>query len=447
MGKERDDHYFILPFLFVHCILIGCYDSRVSPSFAQDAGSLDQDLPVELNHEPTDTRDGRELQDIDEDVEQDPIGDEDSFDDADEAMTCRSITVESPVPIGVRASTGGHYGMDLVWMGDSYGLAWQDNEIIRYRRLAPDGSTMGREAILIETDHATHVVSHPRIAWTGSMVGVTWEFLNDAVQFQILFPDGEPEGPYVPIDNGIAERLTGIQSAMAWTGENFAAAWPFTSDSYLDTEGIMITSFAATDPDDGESVRLYEGNGGHPDVQGHDGRAAVVWQGEGIHFTQLSDDGTLSPPDVVSDPYFDNCYATSLAVGNSGFGVIWNLENYELQGFYFRALSFEGERLTDLVRIDERSAAPYCSDIAWFESWYAVVWVEYWTEPDEFSTMHVAMISETGEILAEETITENIFWWYFVAEPHLAWTGSELGMIWRSPYDDVVLSRIRCTAE
>jgi hypothetical protein len=90
-----------------------------------------------------------------------------------------TASLASP-PVRVTQDSSVSEGVDIVWNGSAYGLAWRDNRTgngdIYFALLAADGTKLAGD------DQVTNTAGlsiHPAIAWSGSAFGIAWKEEED----------------------------------------------------------------------------------------------------------------------------------------------------------------------------------------------------------------------------------------------------------------------------
>ena len=125
---------------------------------------------------------------------------------------------------------------DLVWTGQSYALAWDDQRAgagkhdIYFQRLDRNGAKLGGE-VRVTTDPARQ--SSPILKWNGSNFGVVWTDYRNAgnreIYFRRLGADGAPAGAETRLTNDPADSAW---PDVAWNDADreWAVVWHDTRD-------------------------------------------------------------------------------------------------------------------------------------------------------------------------------------------------------------------------
>jgi hypothetical protein len=126
---------------------------------------------------------------------------------------------------------------DMMWTGSEYVVAWQDerhgDKEIYLVRLSPIGAEIGSE---IRVTNESLDSRSPTLAWTGTMIGVSWEDARgmtgwDAgIWFRLLDPEGAFVGPEIAVKESASWAF---DPHVAWTGSDFGIAW---SDDFSSRE-------------------------------------------------------------------------------------------------------------------------------------------------------------------------------------------------------------------
>lgn len=369
-----------------------------------------------------------------------------STDDGTE-VTC-TIRERGPrVETGIDTPTSTHHHYDFTWTGDGYIVTWDDAEeegapnSVWFSRMSPSGDLVG--SITTPSSSAPESTAlNPRLAWSGSMVGISWDtyYPPQAIRFRVLDDDGTTLSSIINLVVDPTRHVWGIQSVIAWTGAHFAVAWPY-EDVGPNADGIAVAFVSAAGTPHGAPLTFSEGYTGHPDIQGHDGMAALLWRGVENTFTLFEPDGTI----VAQSTYTDETgMARHLAVGPDGYGVIWSQD-----GFYFVALGSDGTPLIAPLGLADTNAGIHSADIVWTTWGWAIAWQERWSDPGGLpSPVRVVILESDGSTRFETSMVEIVD--EGVSEAHLVWTGSELGMMWNGrdvsgePVDSLIFTRFVC---
>lgn len=283
--------------------------------------------------------------------------------------------------LNVTAHTDNSDWSNLVWTGSEYGLAWHDTRHtdteVYFVRVSAAGSKVGTETRVSTTSNDS---LYPRMAWTGSTFGVTWEehTMYTSVRFALLDADGTKIGS----DTGVAGgSYTCNRPSLAWTGSEFGVAW---NDGRLGTHEIFL---ARLNPDGTEI---------------------------GSESNITADDGQYSQ-------------AVSLAWTGSEFGYTWMDQRHGDWEIYFGRATPTGTMIGSDVRISNASGVSSESHIIWNGAEYGIVWSDNRISMN--SEIYFVQISGAGTMIGGENRITN----YTSGSqmPRIAWTGSVYGLTWK----------------
>ena len=143
---------------------------------------------------------------------------------ADAAADARTDRLIDPA-VRVTDTTGQSDAPSLVWTGTEYGLAWVDdrggNDEIFFARVAADGALLGEPERVTDSPGEGR---DPSLVWTGESYAVAWvddQEGNFEVYLALLSADGAlTTGPLRVTDD---PEFSGSPS-LAWTGSELAVA-------------------------------------------------------------------------------------------------------------------------------------------------------------------------------------------------------------------------------
>jgi hypothetical protein len=331
------------------------------------------------------------------------------------------------VEVGIDVPTRIHPHHDLAWAGDSFAIAWDDEEeegmasSVSFSRLSDEGEPLGEERT-VSDDAPESTALNPEVEWTGSGFGVKWETYHfpQRIRFRPLGADGRPAGASTEVASGAPGHVWGIQSVMAWTGTHHVVAWPYEIEG-PNAEGVVVVFVEPDGTAAGGPFTFSDGYTGHPDLDGRGGLAALLWSGESSTLSVVGAGG-----DVVAEVAWTGSAALGkhVAAGPGAYGIVWSLE-----GFFFRALDADGAPLHPTVSLNDENAGLHSAEVEWSEWGWVVVWQERWRDPDgRPSRLRAVLLEDDGTVILDEVLGEVES--EGVAEPHVAWTGSEVGITW-----------------
>ncbi len=373
---------------------------------------------------------------------------EDPAAEPDAEVACTIRETGGRVLTGIDTPSSQHHHYDFTWIGGEYAVVWDDAfeegapSQVYYSSMTTDGEFFGDTTLPSDEGHESTALN-PRLAWTGSLVGITWEtyYPPQVIRFRPLRPStGAPAGPSMNVSAEAPGHVWGIQSVMAWTDTFFAVAWPYEITG-PNAEGIAVAVLEDRGSPIGIPHAFSEGYTGHPDVQADAGLAALLWTGESNYLTRLGSDGDVVSQNVVMS---DEAIGRHLACGPHGKAVVWSLD-----GFFFMTLDAEGEPSMPPLRLADTNAAIHSAEIVWTAWGWAVAWQERWTHPEGLpSPLRILILWWDTSTVYEDEIVQIAS--EGVSEPHLAWTGSELALMWNhrdaadDPAPSLVFTKFTC---
>ncbi len=123
----------------------------------------------------------------------------------------------------------------LVWLGDSYVLAFSAEGAICLVRLSEDGTIQGEiQKIFAQPSRG---VWTPRVCWSGSQFGVTWEFVSRDWLHHICFARADDQcklikDSVVMVSDFDAPTRTALNPAISWHKDGFVLTYR-KDDAYL----------------------------------------------------------------------------------------------------------------------------------------------------------------------------------------------------------------------
>jgi len=264
---------------------------------------------------------------------------------------------EQPVAPDTSDSAGG----PLIWVGDRYGLAWQDRRFGNYEMffalLAPDGTKATPD---IRLSDAPGFSINSSMAWSGSDFYVVWQDdragLFD-VYAQRVNVYGEPIGDNVRLT---PEGVYNDEAPTVAVGANSLGL------AYANGQaGLQLIRFQAYDLESLQpTTEIVEvtGTGSeavYPSLVWNEDRYLVTWYDrtasvKAIHAATLSEDGVLiDGPTVISSPgVFRSRYPTALPLGDRAL-LIYADDRDQNTGYelYSRMITATLEPITEEQRL------------------------------------------------------------------------------------------------
>lgn len=293
-----------------------------------------------------------------------------------------------------------------------------------------DGLTKMLEDVRITND--SQASSFPSIAWTGSEYAVAWNDGRDGIYNPYLVRisgDGAVVGSEILISDTSA---TAWYPSVAWTGSELGVGWEEGGDVWfarLTPEGSPIGSVVMASRDAGRvsfaSSVLWTGSEFavfFPEEVGSDSWLKMV---------RLNPDGTyiidseLELASLLGDwPGFPSAVWTG-----SEYGLSWHSERDGEMDVSFMAFVPEDVPGATEVRITDNPGSSMYPDLAWTGSELGLI---YHDEVDGRTEIFLSRISSDGSPLGTSVrLTEE----GQSRRPDLVWTGSEFGVSWDDDRD------------
>jgi hypothetical protein len=264
--------------------------------------------------------------------------------------------------VRVTDTTGESDAPSLVWTGSEYGLAWVDdrggNHEIFFARIAADGELLGEPERVTDSPGEGR---DPSLVWTGESYAVAWvddQEGNFEVYVALLSADGAlTTGPLRVTDD---PEFSGSPS-LVWTGSELAVAWNDGRD------GNFEIYLARLEPDGskiGGDLRLTNDPmfSATPSLAWTGDELALAWSDDRdgnneIYYARVQPDGTVVGGDVrVTD---EAAYSSSpaIAVAGGDRALAWlDLRDPDRE-LYFARLAAGGGNQTGDLRLSELAAA------------------------------------------------------------------------------------------
>jgi hypothetical protein len=231
------------------------------------------------------------------------------------------------------------------------------------------------------------------------------------------------------IDHG-----TGRWPNLVWTGSEYGMCWIDGATSTAQTR-FMILSADATERVASFRVDGTLGNNYEARVSWTGSRYGVFWRHGAtdldIHFNLITPEGSVAPTEVHS---VENTHASMQprpAWSGSEFGIGWSDDRHGSNQPYFVRLDPDGIAIGTDIRISLHGGTGNLDSLVWTGSEYAAAWTESTTG---LFVGYFNTISPTGVVTGTEmTLTDS------TSNAHgvfMAWTGSELGLVYRDDADD-----------
>ncbi len=323
----------------------------------------------------------------------------------------------------------------VAWSGSELGVAWHDerdgNFEIYFGRVAPDGTRVGTDARITSAGGESW---EPSIAWSGSEYGVAWSDVRD-VNYEIYFTrisgTGVEQGSDVRVTNAIWYSLS---PSMAWSGSQYGIAWV---DSRDGNNEIYFARMSASGAKQGADTRITNASGDStvPSIAWSGSEYGVSWYDSRetdteIYFARISAGGAKLGSDVKVTGYMRASEAPSIVWTGSEYGIAWSDARDLNPEIYFVRLSGAGVEVGLETRITFSTGDSMVPALAWTGSEYVVAWHDI---RDANNEVYFASFSATGlkSGLDKRLTTAD----GDSVHPAIAWTGSELGLLWHDARD------------
>jgi hypothetical protein len=341
-------------------------------------------------------------------------------------------------------------GVDVVWNGsqwvtfyDMWIRAWRygcDDDMSRL--LEADGTPAAAEVNINDqgggTGGAVWWNTWPDAVWTGSNIGVVFEDGRHDRNGDILYGHMvDSAGNPIGAADTRLESTTSSQKYpdVAFSGSEFGIVWQDARDG-----GYEIYFRRASDAmaPVGTATRLTNalGTSRVPHVAWSGSEYGVVWEDNRdggdyeIWFARVAADGTKVGTEVALTAFAGQSLDPRIVWSGSEWGVVWQDDGWLNAEIAFMRVDGDGAALTAPIRVTQDSHVSVSPDMVWAGSRYAIVWRDTRTS---YSDIWMALVDGDGaKIGADEAVTSTRGW---SGHPAVAWSGSELGVIWMEEED------------
>ncbi len=290
-------------------------------------------------------------------------------------------------PVGqetvVSTNNGNHFNPSLAWTGNGYGVAWHSTRDgsprIYFAKLDAAGARVGEERP-INVTFAASSSSLPALVWNGNGFGLAWQDDRDGVAeiwFARLDADGARQGDEVQVTD---TNLPSTVPALAWNGNGYGVSWAENRDGNVD---VLFARLGADGRIVGDVVGVAEQatTSTAPDVVWNGNGYALAWQdtrdgNAEIYVARLSAGGQRVGDDmrVTDDPR--PSLDPSLVWNGAGYGVSWYDRRDGNDEIYFAHLSAAGANTSGDLRISNAAGTSQLPSLAWNGGEYAVSWYD-----------------------------------------------------------------------
>ncbi len=237
----------------------------------------------------------------------------------------------TPLERRITNALGSSRSPSLAWNGTGFGVAWQDDRDgqmgIYFALLDAQGRLPGDD---FRISDVAGVGVTPSLVWTGDGYGVAWEderdgFEQSEIYFRLLNERGAPAGDELRITNA-----AGISywPSLTWNGTGFGLVWSDTGDSEGD---IYFASISATGERLAENLRVTTSPGASyvPALITSGNGYALAYNDDSLdenfenYFVRLSADGSKLGTETrlaTTEPFSQ---LPRIAATSAGYAVAW----------------------------------------------------------------------------------------------------------------------------
>lgn len=311
--------------------------------------------------------------------------------------------------IQVTNTAGDSQRAHVVWADDAwliaYATSWNGTcTIVHLQKLDREGNTIAGPVIVAGGEGLRKLPFTPRVAWTGSEIGIVWEeflateectgwYCCGEVLFRRYTPDLAPLSDGMPL--GCAGFHNNGNPAISWGRRRYGIVW---------SDGFAGISFQTTDLNSNKYpfCPIVIGPPVHPET-GSPTWPKIAWNG--VYYGS-----------AWTDQRPDSDHATSFS------------------DIYFRRMTDEASVVDPVVvQVTNEPAISDKPSITWADGEWAVGWADYRTNPWQKSEVFMARLTSEGvkvdppgdiqvTCCIDEMGDPERYWQEF------AWTGEEYGL-------------------
>jgi hypothetical protein len=370
------------------------------------------------------------------------------------ADTCNGVDddcdgVIDAIVTRVTTSTGVSTDPALVWNSSGYGLSWSDNRTGNYEiffsRITAAGSEVGDDIQLTATGENS---STPSLVWTGTEYGVLW---NDgpnnssAVDFLRLGASGAALGTPLQVPTQLKAE---VNSALVWTGAQYALAWTDTRNSgQWDVYTATLSPLGTKSSADNNITPVSNGSGS----------PSIAWSGTGfgtawhdnrdgnweIYFARLNTAAATKLGAEVRITSNNQWSRTPWVVWSAtDWGLAWTDNrdgNYEI---YMSRVAAAGTKVGGDTRLTTQAADSNHPSVAWTGTDYGLVWAD--NRDGNYEIYFKRMPHDLATVGTDVRVTESAG---DSTSPVVVWTGSHFGVAWQDTRDgdpEIYLATLIC---
>ena len=283
-----------------------------------------------------------------------------------------------------------------VWTGGEYGVVWEENGIVAFRRFDRNGAPIGTTAFIGASSPGAFT---PDIAWTGTEYGITWA--QYVVTPEIFFTRFAADGTSLmltPVQLSLAESPQ--DPRIAWNGAHYGVTW-----------------------------------------QGHDGSSQAVY------FRRVTPlNPTVGSPIKLS-PLVGGAgsFGPAIASGGGEWGVAWaDYRNGFDTELYFARVAAAGTEIGTEVRVTNATGASFYPEVAWSGSEWGLVWEDYRSGN---SDQWFGRVSAAGAKLGTDFNISNLIN-TTQQQGTIVWAGGKYAVAWNddrnSGDQEIYFARVGC---
>ena len=333
----------------------------------------------------------------------------------------------------------------IVWNGTDYAMFYKDSrnggQELFFSRASVAGAKIGADINLDPGNQS----DFPHAVWTGSEYGLVWD-QNGIVAFRRFDRNGAPIGAVVPIGASSPGAFT---ADIAWSGTEYGITWA----QFVATPEIFFTRLAP----DGTSlmlnpVQLSQGfSPQNPRIAWNGTHYGVTWQGhdgvQSIYFRRVTPLDPFSGAPIMLSPAVGGAgsFAPAIASGNGEWGVAWSdFRNGETE-IYFTRVNAAGSEVISDARVTNSAGASFEPSIAWSGTEWGIAYED--TRSLAFgSDQWFSRMSSVGVKLGSDFQVTTAAG--TSKQSSLVWAGGKFGLAWNDDRDagdqEIYFGRVGC---